>query len=363
MTKESCVRKCSHCGHNGHNLRTCNGKGCFKLFGVKIDINNNNNNNASKEDESTSSIRKSSNGGGGGEKREEEESIRKSKSMGNLLLPSNSDHRDGDATAAGYLSDGFIQSERPKNAHERKKGVPWTEDEHRLFLLGLKNLGKGDWRGISKNYVPSRTPTQVASHAQKYFIRKTTTEKKKRRSSVFDMAFREQSPPPQASPALPSNKASEITQQVSNSSVSPVKNTTEIKGQASSSTHAVTSEKPPLSPVARNYGIQIPDFRHMPYMMGMPRNVQNLPAADSLPTVSFVPVMNYKPMMNYPNAGYVYIPSNSHGNFATCAPFMTQPSSGLLAQLHPQGEPPVGPPTSVTKKGGGLEVSIGALSI
>lgn len=71
-------------------------------------------------------------------------------------------------------------------------GVPWTEDEHRLFLLGLKNLGKGDWRGISKNYVPSRTPTQVASHAQKYFIRKTTTEKKKRRSSVFDMAFKEQ---------------------------------------------------------------------------------------------------------------------------------------------------------------------------
>lgn len=122
MTKESSssVRKCSHCGHNGHNLRTCNGKGCFKLFGVKIDLNNNNNN-ASKEDESISSIRKSSNGGG--EKREEEESIRKCKSTGNLLQASNSDHRVGDAAAAGYLSDGFIQSERAKNAHERKKGI------------------------------------------------------------------------------------------------------------------------------------------------------------------------------------------------------------------------------------------------
>ena len=54
---------------------------------------------------------------------------------------------------------------------ERKKGVPWTEEEHKLFLLGLKKYGKGDWRNISRNYVITRTPTQVASHAQKYFIR------------------------------------------------------------------------------------------------------------------------------------------------------------------------------------------------
>ncbi|KAG6478541.1 hypothetical protein ZIOFF_061984 [Zingiber officinale] len=54
---------------------------------------------------------------------------------------------------------------------ERKKGVPWTEEEHKLFLLGLKMYGKGDWRNISHNFVVTRTPTQVASHAQKYFIR------------------------------------------------------------------------------------------------------------------------------------------------------------------------------------------------
>ncbi|KAK4589152.1 hypothetical protein RGQ29_019943 [Quercus rubra] len=41
-----------------------------------------------------------------------------------------------------------------------------------MFLLGLQKLGKGDWRGIACNYVISRTPTQVASHAQKYFIGK-----------------------------------------------------------------------------------------------------------------------------------------------------------------------------------------------
>jgi SHAQKYF class myb-like DNA-binding protein len=66
-------------------------------------------------------------------------------------------------------------------------GVPWTEEEHRMFLLGLQKLGKGDWRGIARNYVISRSPTQVASHAQKYFIRQSNVSRRKRRSSLFDI--------------------------------------------------------------------------------------------------------------------------------------------------------------------------------
>lgn len=56
-----------------------------------------------------------------------------------------------------------------------------------MFLLGLQKLGKGDWRGISRSYVKTRTPTQVASHAQKYFIRLSNVSRRKRRSSLFDI--------------------------------------------------------------------------------------------------------------------------------------------------------------------------------
>ncbi|KAA0061852.1 transcription factor DIVARICATA isoform X1 [Cucumis melo var. makuwa] len=70
---------------------------------------------------------------------------------------------------------------------ERKKGVPWTEEEHKLFLMGLKKYGKGDWRNISRNFVVTRTPTQVASHAQKYFIRQLSGGKDKRRASIHDI--------------------------------------------------------------------------------------------------------------------------------------------------------------------------------
>ncbi|KAL6752812.1 hypothetical protein V8C86DRAFT_563616 [Haematococcus lacustris] len=52
-----------------------------------------------------------------------------------------------------------------------RKGAPWSVEEHCAFLKGLEKLGKGNWRGISRYFVQSRTPTQVASHAQKHFLR------------------------------------------------------------------------------------------------------------------------------------------------------------------------------------------------
>ncbi|XXG77901.1 hypothetical protein AAC387_Pa08g1958 [Persea americana] len=158
------TRRCSHCSHNGHNSRTCPNRG-VRLFGVRLT----------------------------------DGSIRKSASMGNLTHYTGSsggsngntpgspaENPEHGGAADGYASEDFVPGSS-SSCRERKKGVPWTEDEHRMFLLGLQKLGKGDWRGISRNFVVSRTPTQVASHAQKYFIRQTNVSRRKRRSSLFDM--------------------------------------------------------------------------------------------------------------------------------------------------------------------------------
>lgn len=78
---------------------------------------------------------------------------------GRVPIPNYPDTNGTASTAS--RKPGKASSSKKEAQNERKKGIPWTEEEHRLFLLGLEKFGKGDWRSISRNFVVSRTPTQV----------------------------------------------------------------------------------------------------------------------------------------------------------------------------------------------------------
>ncbi|KAJ6704083.1 hypothetical protein OIU85_029949 [Salix viminalis] len=112
-----------------------------------------------------------------------------------------------------------------------------------MFLLGLQKLGKGDWRGIARNYVISRTPTQVASHAQKYFIRHSNVSRRKRRSSLFDLVADEPGDTPMASQDL-----STIQQESEVQSENPVPAPPPLDEECESMDSTNSNEEEPLPP-------------------------------------------------------------------------------------------------------------------
>uniref|UniRef100_A0A7S1ZJN8 HTH myb-type domain-containing protein n=1 Tax=Ditylum brightwellii TaxID=49249 RepID=A0A7S1ZJN8_9STRA len=65
------------------------------------------------------------------------------------------------ATAATATPSGSGQGSQGENTGR------WTADEHRLFLQGLEQHGKG-WKKIA-SLIKSRTVVQIRTHAQKYF--------------------------------------------------------------------------------------------------------------------------------------------------------------------------------------------------
>ncbi|KAL2330486.1 hypothetical protein Fmac_018067 [Flemingia macrophylla] len=85
----------------------------------------------------------------------------------------------------------FLKSPLNSLADNYRSSTPglWTDHEHRLFLEGLlevENLNiKRKWKYISSK-IKSKSSSQVASHAQKYFLHQgNTPERNGKRKSIF----------------------------------------------------------------------------------------------------------------------------------------------------------------------------------
>lgn len=66
------------------------------------------------------------------------------------------------------------------NSKKAPQSRYWSKDEHERFLEALEKFGKKDVKSISA-YVGTRSPTQVRTHSQKYFLKlKRESERKKK---------------------------------------------------------------------------------------------------------------------------------------------------------------------------------------
>lgn len=61
----------------------------------------------------------------------------------------------------------------------------WTQEEHKRFLEALQRFGEKDVKSIAA-YVGSRSPTQVRTHGQKYFLRLERERKRKEEGRMSD---------------------------------------------------------------------------------------------------------------------------------------------------------------------------------
>ncbi|KAI4999864.1 hypothetical protein ZWY2020_004453 [Hordeum vulgare] len=74
------------------------------------------------------------------------------------------------------------------SAQEKNRAVPWTPDEHRLFLAGIKEHGVGKWQKLAREFVTTRNASQIASHYQKYSIRQQKLRRNEcKRPSIHDI--------------------------------------------------------------------------------------------------------------------------------------------------------------------------------
>ncbi|XP_030936565.1 myb-like protein J [Quercus lobata] len=174
---------------------------------------------------------------------------------------------------------------------QKPKGKRWTEEEHKLFLIGLNQLGKHDWKEISQKFVITKTPAQVASHAQKYFLRQAETNKMKRRPSVFDLTLQNEA---EISPSAPKD-----------CQVSQTK-----KSDAESSSESLALDIPPLAQIPASV-CGAPSYCQIPSMVGMPGSALFIP----------------NPMVNFTSQSYSCWLPGTQQTFCTRASDIIDPSN------------------------------------
>ncbi|KAL5128163.1 Transcription factor SRM1 [Glycine soja] len=82
----------------------------------------------------------------------------------------------------------MLSGDSSRSIHHNKY-THLTKEEHRSFLLRPEKYKQGGWKNISKKFFPTKTPTQVACNAQKYFKRKNVPHKERKRKSIHDITL------------------------------------------------------------------------------------------------------------------------------------------------------------------------------
>ncbi|TXG66335.1 hypothetical protein EZV62_007610 [Acer yangbiense] len=158
MVKKA-ARKCSHCGHYGHNSRTCNGGKSFKLFGVNIENSGKGSMSMENMQEMVKeAARKCSHCGHYGHN---SRTCNGGKSF-KLFSANIENSRKGSMSRENMQSvvDVHVETGSPSDGKRDKAvRIAWTEKEHNDFLAGLNMLGKGDWKGISSKVVQNPLPS------------------------------------------------------------------------------------------------------------------------------------------------------------------------------------------------------------